>query len=266
MSFITANGLNLWVERKGEGEPLLFISGSGGDLRNKPNALDGPLTRQFEMVAYDQRGLGQSDKPDGPYSMADYADDAAGLLDELDWATANVVGVSFGGMVAQELAIRHPGRIRKLVLCCTSPGGEGGASYPLHSLIGMDREAEARLMIPISDIRHDAAWQAANPDAFKFMLDLRTNDPWADEPRRARGAERQLLARKDHDTWDRLPSITAPTLICGGRYDGIALPETQQRMADRIRGAQLRMFEGGHMFLIQDRAAFPAIIDFLDAP
>ena len=265
MSYITANGLNLWVERKGEGEPLLFISGSGGDLRNKPNALDGPLARQFEMVAYDQRGLGQSDKPGGPYSMADYADDAAGLLDEFDWATANVVGVSFGGMVAQELAIRHPGRIRKLVLCCTSPGGAGGASYPLHSLIGMDREAEARLMIPISDTRHDAAWQAANPDAYKFMFDLRANDPWAGEPRRAMGAQLQLLARKDLDTWDRLPSITAPTLICGGLYDGIALPETQQRMADRIPGAQLRMFEGGHMFLIQDRAAFPAISAFLQA-
>ena len=265
MSYITANGLNLWVERKGEGEPLLFISGSGGDLRNKPNALDGPLARQVEMVAYDQRGLGQSDKPSGPYSMADYADDAAGLLDEFDWATANVVGVSFGGMVAQELAIRHPGRIRRLVLCCTSPGGAGGASYSLHSLIGMDREAEAQVMIPISDTRHDAAWQAANPDAYKVMFDLRANDPWADEPRRAMGAQLQLLARKDLDTWDRLPSITAPTLICGGLYDGIALPETQQRMADRIPGAQLRMFEGGHMFLIQDRAAFPAISAFLQA-
>lgn len=266
MSFITANGLNLWVERKGEGEPLLFISGSGGDLRNKPNALDGPLARRFDMVAYDQRGLGQSDKPDGPYSMADYAEDAAGLLDELDWATANVVGVSFGGMVAQELAIRHPGRVRGLVLCCTSPGGEGGASYPLHTLIGMDPAEQARLMIPISDTRHDAAWQAANPDAFKAMLDFRTNDPWAGEPRRAMGAELQLLAREDLDTWDRLPSITAPTLICGGLYDGIALPETQQRLAGRIPGARLRMFEGGHMFLIQDRAAFPAIIEFLDAP
>ncbi|MDO8295924.1 MAG: alpha/beta fold hydrolase [Caulobacter sp.] len=266
MSYVTANGLNLWVERKGEGEPLLFISGSGGDLRRKPGPLDGPLARRFDTVAYDQRGLGQSDKPDGPYAMADYADDAAGLLDELDWATANVVGVSFGGMVAQELAIRHPGRIRKLVLCCTSPGGAGGASYPLHTLIGMDPEAEARRMIPISDTRHDAAWQAANPDAFKGMLDFRMNDPWAGELRRAMGAELQLLARKDHDTWDRLPAITAPTLICGGLYDGIALPETQRRLAERIPSAQLRMFEGGHMFLIQDRAAFPAIIDFLDAP
>lgn len=266
MSYITANGLQIWTERKGEGEPLLFISGSGGDLRNKPNALDGPLARQFEMVAYDQRGLGRSDKPDGPYAMADYAEDAAGLLDELDWATANVIGVSFGGMVAQELAIRHPDRIRKLVLCCTSPGGEGGASYPLHSLIGMDREAEARQMIPISDTRHDAAWQAANPDAYIFTFDLRTNDPWAGEPRRTMGAELQLMARKDLDTWDRLPLITAPTLICGGLYDGIALPETQARMADRIPGARLRMFEGGHMFLIQDRAAFLAISEFLQAP
>lgn len=266
MSYITANGLQIWTERKGEGDPLLFISGSGGDLRNKPGPLDGPLARQFEMVAYDQRGLGQTDKPDGPYTMADYAEDAAGVLDELDWATAHVVGVSFGGMVAQELAIRHPDRIRKLVLCCTSPGGAGGASYPLHTLIGMDREAEARQMIPISDIRHDAAWQAANPDAYKMMLDMRTRDPWADEPRRAMGAELQLLARKDLDTWDRLPLITAPTLICGGLYDGIALPETQQRMAERIPNARLRMFEGGHMFLIQDRAAFPAISEFLKAP
>ncbi len=266
MSYITANGLQIWCERKGEGEPLLFISGSGGDLRNKPGPLDGPLARQFDMVAYDQRGLGQSDKPDGPYTMADYAADAAGLLDELDWETANVIGVSFGGMVAQELAIRHPDRVRKLVLCCTSPGGTGGASFPLHTLIGMDREAEARQMIPISDTRHDAAWQAANPDAYRLMFDLRTSDPWADEPRRAMGAGLQLLARKDMDTWDRLPSITPPTLICGGRYDGIALPETQARMAGRIPNAQLRMFEGGHMFLIQDRAAFPAIIEFLQAP
>ena len=80
------------------------------------------------------------------------------------------------------------------------------------------------------------------------------------------GARLQLLARKDLDTWDRLPSITARALICGGKYDGIALPETQQRLADRIPGAQLRMFEGGHLFLIQDRAAFPAISEFLQAP
>ena len=265
MTYITVGGLNIWTERRGEGEPLLFITGSGGDLRRKPSAMDGPLARQFDMVAYDQRGLGQSDKPDGPYSMADYAEDAVGVLDELDWATANVVGVSFGGMVAQELAIRHPGRIRKLVLCCTSPGGAGGASYPLHTLIGMNPEAEARKMIPISDTRHDAAWQATHPEAFQAMLDMRMADPYADEPRHAMGAELQLLARKDHDVWDRLPSITAPTLICAGRYDGIATPANQEAMASRIPGSELRFFEGGHLFMIQDRTAFPAMTEFLKA-
>jgi 3-oxoadipate enol-lactonase len=266
MSFITANGLQIWTERKGEGPPLLVISGTGNDLRRKPNVLDGPLTRHFEVAAYDQRGLGQTDKPDGRYSMADYADDAAAVLDELDWETAHVVGISFGGMVAQEFAIRHPGRVNRLVLCCTSPGGAGGASYPLHALIGMAPEARARHMIPISNITHDAAWQAAHAEACEAMVAFSTNDPWADEPRRTVGAELQLRARAGHDVWDRLPQITAPTLICGGRHDGIATPDAQAAMASRIPNSELRMFEGGHMFLLEDRSAFPAIIAFLETP
>ncbi|MDP1630447.1 MAG: alpha/beta fold hydrolase [Caulobacter sp.] len=266
MSFLAANGLSVWCERSGEGPPLLIISGTGGDLRRKPGVLDGPLARRFTAASYDQRGLGQTDKPDGPYSMADYADDAAAVLDALGWDAAHVMGISFGGMVAQELAVRHPSRLRKLVLCCTSPGGEGGASYPLHDLIGMTPEARARHMIRISNLTHDETWQAANRDAFEAMVAFSATDPWADEPRRAMGAELQLRARAGHDVWDRLPSITAPTLICGGRHDGIATPETQNRMAARIPGAQLRMFEGGHLFLIEDRSAFTAIGDFLEAP
>ena len=266
MSFVTANGLQIWTERTGEGSPLLIISGTGGDLRRKPNVLDGPLARHFEVAAYDQRGLGQSDKPDGPYSMAGYADDAAAVLDALDWESAHVVGISFGGMVAQEFAIRHPGRLNRLVLCCTSPGGGGGASYPLHELIGMAPEARARHMIPISNRRHDAAWQAANPEAYEAMVALSAADPWAGEPRRALGAELQLGARAGHDVWDRLPMISAPSLICGGRDDGIATPEAQQAIVERIPEAQLRLFDGGHMFLLEDRAAFPAIIKFLETP
>src|SRR5579859_6263573 len=105
MPFTTANGLKLYHERAGQGPPLLFISGTGGDLRNKPNVFDGPLAKAFEVLAYDQRGLGRSAKPDLPYTMADYADDAAALLEHVGWAGARVVGVSFGGMVAQELAL-----------------------------------------------------------------------------------------------------------------------------------------------------------------
>src|SRR3984957_4944173 len=103
--------IDLYYERAGDGPPLLFISGTGGDLRVKPNVFDGPLAKSFDVLGYDQRGLGRSAKPDVDYTMADYADDAAGLLGALDWASAKVVGVSFGGMVAQELAIRHPAKV-----------------------------------------------------------------------------------------------------------------------------------------------------------
>lgn len=263
MTFLTVNGLRLWCERAGEGAPLLLISGTGGDLRRKPSVIDGPLTRHFDVVAYDQRGLGQSDKPDGPYSMADYAADAIGVMDALGWARARIVGISFGGMVAQELAVTWPDRVERLVLCCTSPGGEGGASYPLHELIGLSPEARARHMVPISHRLRDAAWRADNPEAYEAMVAYAANDPFADEPRRELGARLQLEARAGHDVWDRLAAITAPTLICAGRHDGLARPETQENMASRIPGAELAFFDGGHLFLLEDRSAFPRIIEFL---
>src|SRR5512144_2870392 len=123
MPMTEANGVRLYIERAGSGPPLLFISGTGGDLRVKPNVFDGPLAKAFDVLAYDQRGLGRSEKPDRTYTMADYADDAAALMASQGWDRAPVVGVSFGGMVAQELALRHPARVSRLVLACTSPGG-----------------------------------------------------------------------------------------------------------------------------------------------
>lgn len=263
MPTATLNGLTYHFERAGDGPPLLFISGTGGDLRAQPNVFASPLARTFDLLAYDQRGLGRTDKPDVPYSMADYADDAAALLDHVGWDAVPVLGVSFGGMVAQELALRHPGRVSRLVLACTSPGGEGGASYPFHEIEHLKGEARARHMIPISDVRRDAAWAAANPAEYAKLVELTAADPFAGEPGRAEGAHRQLEARAAHDTWDRLPQIACPTLIAAGRYDGVALPATQEKMAARIPGADLQWFEGGHLFMLQDRAAYPAMIGFL---
>jgi 3-oxoadipate enol-lactonase len=255
--------INLYYERAGEGPPLLFISGTGGDLRNKPNVFDGPLAKAFDVLAYDQRGLGRSDRPDVDYSMADYADDAAALLDFVGWTSARVIGVSFGGMVAQELSLRHPAKVARLALACTSPGGAGGASYPFHEIQHLKGEARAKHLMPISDTRRDAAWAAANPDTYAQLIALTSADPFAGEPGREMGARRQLEARAKHDTWDRLDQIACPVMIAAGRYDGIALPETQERLASRIPGATLRFFEGGHLFMIQDRAATPAIAEFL---
>lgn len=265
MASARIDGLNFYYERAGAGPRLLFISGSGGDLRTQPNVFASPLAKAFDLAAYDQRGLGRTDKPDVPYSMAQYGDDAAALMDHLGWEDALVVGVSFGGMVAQELVLRHAKRVSKVVLACTSPGGAGGASYPFHEIEHLKGDARARHMIPISDTRRDDAWAKANAEDYERFVEMAAADPFADEPGRDAGAHRQFEARADHDTWDRLPSITCPVLIAAGKYDGIALPATQERMAARIAGAQLQWFEGGHLFMMQDRAAYPAIISFLTA-
>ena len=264
MPFVTVGDLSVCYERQGDGAPLLFISGTGSDLRLRPGALDGPLPKHFDVLAYDQRGLGRTSKPDIPYSMAGYADDAAGLMTAIGWESAHVVGFSFGGMVAQELALRHPDRVRRLVLGCTSPGGAGGASYPFHEIGHLRGEARARHLLPISDTRRDDAWAEANPEEHAQFIAMASADPYADEPGHAMGAQRQLEARAVHDVWDRLAEIRSPTFIAAGRHDGIAKPETQERMAARIPGARLQFFDGGHMFVIQDRAAFPAIVDFLN--
>jgi len=261
--FAKIGELEFYFERAGAGPPLLFISGSGADLRVKPNQMDGPLPKAFDVLSYDQRGLGRTSKPDLPYTMADYADDAARLMDFAGWKSAKVLGVSFGGMVAQEFVLRHPEKVERLVLACTSPGGAGGASYPFHEIEHMGREERARFLMAVNDTRRDAAWQKANPEMYEQFVAMASADPFADEPGRAMGYHRQLAARAALDTYDRLPQIDCPVMIAAGRFDGIALPAAQERMAARIKGSRLQFFDGGHMFMIQDRSAIPAIVAFL---
>lgn len=263
MPKVTANGLDIHYERTGEGPRLLFISGTGGDLRVRPNMLDGPFAQAFDLVAYDQRGLGQTEKPDRPYSMADYADDAAGLMDALGWEDALVIGVSFGGMVAQNLVVRHPDRVRRLVLACTSPGGAGGSSFPFHEIGHLKGEARARHLLPVNDTRLGAAWAEAHPERHAEAIALSATDPFAGEPGREMGARRQIEARAGHDVWEALPAVRTPVLVAAGRFDAIAPPLSQLNLALALRGSALRFFDGGHMFMLQDRTAVPAMIEFL---
>jgi 3-oxoadipate enol-lactonase len=263
--FTTVRDLRMYYEIRGNGPRLLSISSTGGDLRRSPNIFEMPIAQHFEILAYDQRGLGQTSRPDMPYTMADYADDANGLLDAVGWNRCLVMGISFGGMVAQEFALRYPERVERLVLACTSSGGAGGASYPLHELADLPVEEYVRHILQLSDTRRDAAWQAANPAQFQALFDrtlagLRVG---ADEPCRQVGARLQLEARARHDTYERLPMLRIPVYICGGQYDGIATPANLEAMKKQIPGARLELFEGGHLFFIQDPRAFERIAAFL---
>jgi pimeloyl-ACP methyl ester carboxylesterase len=168
-------------------------------------------------------------------------------------------------MVAQELAVTAPQRVERLALLCTSPGGEGGSSYPLHELIGFTDAERSLARRQLLDTRFDDDWLASHPEdrsLVQMMVD-RHQEP---DPEPGRGQLEQLEARRSHDVWDRLPSITSPTLVACGHFDGIAPPRNSAAIASRITGAELRTYEGGHAFLAQDPRSITDVIRFLQDP
>lgn len=243
---------------------LLFIGGTGGDLRVKPSVMDGPLTKAFNLLAYDQRGLGQTVSPDGPYTMEQYADDAAAVMRHIGWDSAHVYGVSFGGMVAQNFVLRHPGMVDKLALACTSAGGES-ASFAFHDIHHLEGRERFDFMLGISDTRNDAAWQKDNAERvdqmWEFTAAQREGIPVTETS--AHGAWLQIEARKLHDTASRLSEITVQTFICGGKFDGIAPPSNLEFLKGQIAGSTLSFYEGGHLFMIQDPLAIKDVMAFL---
>jgi len=259
-----ANGIDLYYERWGEGPRLLFLNGSGSSIATS-KLLIKLFTNDFEVVVHDQRGLGESEFPAGPYTMADYAADTAALLDHVGWERTRVVGVSFGGMVAQELAVTWPERVERMALLCTSPGGVGGASYPLHELAQLSEEERVRKGTELLDSRFTPEWLDAHPDD-RALADMMAKRRRATKtPDQLRGEALQLRARSSHDVCDRLDRVTCPTLVACGRYDAIAPPANGEAIAARVAGAELRLYEGGHAFFAQDPAALPDVIGFLSA-
>jgi 3-oxoadipate enol-lactonase len=263
MAHATLNGIDVYYERSGEGPTLLYLNGTGATLATSRLSID-PFTKAFDVVVHDQRGLGETEAPPGPYSMSDYAADALALLDHLGLERVRVVGTSFGGMVAQELAVTQPERVERLALLCTSAGGEGGSSFPLGEILTLPPAERRARGMQVIDRRWTEQWLAEH-DLDRLIADTITGmegpEPGSD---RARGAQAQLAARSTHDVWGRLGAITAPTLVAAGRFDGVAPVENAEAIASQVPGADLRVYEGGHVFFFQDPTALPEIIEFLE--
>lgn len=261
MPFVTVNGFKINYQAYGEGPLLLFINGIGADLRNPVGAANSPLPRHFTVLAYDPRGIGDSSGFDGPYGIADLADEAAGLAKALGWEHYHVFGASMGGMIAQELAIRNPSAVDKMVLCVTNAGGANCASP---SVIDKLDQMSLNEVLKLSDTRQDEAWAAANPEKVRLFEEQyeAVKRGRQSNPAQARGYAGQVSAVLKHDTFDRLPQITCPTFILGGLYDGSNPPVEIRRMAAQIPGARCEFAESGHGGWYFDRSVWEKIIEF----
>lgn len=254
--------VSIYYEMYGDGEPVLFFNGSGATLSSS-GALISALAKNNLVLAHDQRGLGRTSIPEGPYSMAQYAADGFGLLQHVGWDRCAVVGISFGGMVAQEFAVTWPEHVAKLVLMCTSAGGVAGSSYPLHELAALSSADRQQRMAILSDTRFTPQWLSEHPQDAQMLAMRAEHAALPKDPEVIRGERLQLQARIRHDVADRLHRITAPTLVTAGRYDGIAPVENSEEIVARIPGSELKVYEGGHLFSAQDRQAIIDIRAFL---
>lgn len=223
MPKVPIDGFQLYYESEGDGEPLILIPGfaSGCSIWQKQV---GPLAGHFRVITFDPRGVSRSDRPEGPQTIGLLADDVAALLKLLNIERAHVVGVSFGGFVAQEFALRYPAMVRKLVLCCTSFGG------PNH-------------VVPAPEIMREIVQPRATSEVSQEMY------------------LRQLHAATAFNVEDRLEAIECPTLVVSGDADVIVPVENSYNLAKRIPNAELQIVAGGgHMFFIEQPDEFNEVV------
>lgn len=247
MPSVNASGTELYYERAGEGEPLLLIQGMSATHLAWGRPFLDQLERSFDTFVFDNRGMGLSGQAELPFTIADLAADTAALLDALELETAHVVGISMGGMIAQELALAHPERIRTLTIGASYCGGPEGT-----------------LMAPEDLQMLGTAYASGVPEqVFRAMWEINLSPDFrADDSRFAAFAEmgsslpapqpvvlQQMQACATHDTHDRLGRIDLPTLVIHGDADRLLRYPNGRQIAAAIPGSRLETLEGvGHMF------------------
>jgi pimeloyl-ACP methyl ester carboxylesterase len=260
MAFALNEGVKIYWDEIGEGEPVVLIMGLGYPSyawhRTRPL-----LSQKYRTIALDNRGVGRSDMPEGPYTVALMASDVAAVLDAAGVDSAHVFGISMGGMIAQEFALQYPKRVRSLILGCTTAGGEGvvrsepEAAQMLMSRARMTPEEAARAALPF--IYHDAT----APELIEEDLEIRR--PWF--PKREAYVA-QLQGVLTWESFSRLSQINSPTLVIHGESDRLIPAGNGRIIAENISGAKLVMLSpASHIFTTdQPQEAHRAILEFLE--
>lgn len=274
MPIAQSNGIELYFEEHGQGEPLLLIMGLGADSLAWLFQRDA-FAERYRTILFDNRGVGRSSKPAGPYTIAQMADDAAGLLDALAIERAHVLGISMGGMIAQELALRHAERVRTLVLGCTYARPDNGVTTTFEeslAFFGGARGSNGEIVVDPAKLDPMAFIQRLLPLTFtpQFMMTELPKLMQVFAGALQHGFDMQAImaqvaATQAHDTLERLGAITAPTLVVTGDGDLLIPPANSDVIAARIPGARLEKIPGGsHAFNFETPELFNrTVLDFL---